>query len=597
MSRRPIGLFAQLVVALMGVQALVAVVLVIATRHQIQRFQVEQTAAELDRLAPLVAEQCEPRLAPSERATLQSQVDRLARSSETRISIVGETGQVLADSAHDPALLDDHRFRPEIDAAFAAGVGRAERFSATLDREMIYVARRVNADPLVVVRLARPRADIGTSLAPLYRNIGLAALLLFLLTLAVTFVVSRRLSRTVDRLARDATRFARGELAHRASAPGTRELGQLAGALNDMARALDGQINQLQSQRAEQRAILESMSNGMLAIDDRQRILSANRAAERMLGFETAVARHRLLQEVIREPALNTFIDAALATAGRRQEELVLEGRAARVNIVSGPLLDADDHRVGLLMLLEDVTQLRRLETMRSDFAANVSHELRTPITNIKGYVETLEDVGTTDRDQTNRFLRIVHDNANRLEAIIEDLLSLARLEQDDARDELPLEEVRLIETIEAALRPTAARRAAKSIDVAVEADETLRVVAVPRLLEQALGNLISNAVNYSPAGTTVTIRCARDNDDVRLEVADQGPGIARAHLPRLFERFYRVDHARSRALGGTGLGLAIVKHIALVHGGRAEVESTVGKGSTFRIVLPAGVGAGVTRT
>ncbi|NNF41893.1 MAG: PAS domain-containing protein [Phycisphaerales bacterium] len=597
MSRRPIGLFAQLVVALMGVQALVAVVLVIATRHQIQRFQVEQTAAELDRLAPLVAEQCEPRLAPSERATLQSQVDRLARSSETRISIVGETGQVLADSAHDPALLDDHRFRPEIDAAFAAGVGRAERFSATLDREMIYVARRVNADPLVVVRLARPRADIGTSLAPLYRNIGLAALLLFLLTLAVTFVVSRRLSRTVDRLARDATRFARGELAHRASAPGTRELGQLAGALNDMARALDGQINQLQSQRAEQRAILESMSNGMLAIDDRQRILSANRAAERMLGFETAVARHRLLQEVIREPALNTFIDAALATAGRRQEELVLEGRAARVNIVSGPLLDADDHRVGLLMLLEDVTQLRRLETMRSDFAANVSHELRTPITNIKGYVETLEDVGTTDRDQTNRFLRIVHDNANRLEAIIEDLLSLARLEQDDARDELPLEEVRLIETIEAALRPTAARRAAKSIDVAVEADETLRVVAVPRLLEQALGNLISNAVNYSPAGTTVTIRCARDNDDVRLEVADQGPGIARAHLPRLFERFYRVDHARSRALGGTGLGLAIVKHIALVHGGRAEVESTVGKGSTFRIVLPAGVGAGVTPT
>ena len=348
------------------------------------------------------------------------------------------------------------------------------------------------------------------------------------------------------------------------------------------------ELHLLQARQSEQRIIQQSMSTGMIALDDEQRVLSINRAAEQLLGVRESSATGKPLRESLHEPELNRFIHQALVAANQSSAEFQLLGRGgATVHAMGEPLRNGESKPVGLLVLLSDVTRMKKLEAMRSDFAANVSHELRTPITNIMGYVETLRDVGMEDREQSRKFLDIVHRNTERLAFIVEDLLSLARLERPEARDNLARELTPVRQIIEATIAQFESARAEKNIRIEIEAMPSLQAMVDSQLIEQALGNLLSNAIKYSPANTTVKIRARLVSGEIELAVIDQGPGIAREHLPRLFERFYRVDRARSREMGGTGLGLAIVKHIALVHGGRVEVESEQGKGSTFRIMLP----------
>jgi len=351
---------------------------------------------------------------------------------------------------------------------------------------------------------------------------------------------------------------------------------------------LRDELQLLQARQSEQRIIQQSMSTGMIALDDEQRVLSINRAAEQLLGVRESIAMGKPLRESLHEPELNRFINQALGAANQSSAEFQLLGKSgATVHAMGEPLRNGKNEPVGLLVLLNDVTRMKKLEAMRSDFAANVSHELRTPITNIMGYVETLRDVGTDDREQTRKFLDIVHRNTERLAFIVEDLLSLARLERPEARENLARELTPVRQIIEATISQFEAASVEKHIRIEVDAPATLQAMVDAQFIEQALGNLLSNAINYSPANTTVKIRARYVAGEIELAVIDQGPGIAREHLPRLFERFYRVDRARSREMGGTGLGLAIVKHIALVHGGRVEVESELGRGSTFRIILP----------
>jgi two-component system phosphate regulon sensor histidine kinase PhoR len=409
-----------------------------------------------------------------------------------------------------------------------------------------------------------------------------------LLTIVIIYIVSRRLSRSVSRLAGSAARFASGDLNHRIAKPASSEFATLAQALNHMAEQLKDQIDLLRAQRSEQQAIHQSMSNSMIALDLNQRVISVNRAAEKLLGINGAAVRGRLLAEVLREPELNRFVAQALDGRARNAGEFPIRARAGTtVQATSEPLHDARDQLVGLLVFISDVTQLRRLESIRSDFAANVSHELRTPITSIKGYVETLIDVGVKDEQQARRFLDIINRNTQRLASIIEDLLALARLEQPDTKTTLERSETPLRRVVEAAAAQFEPETQAKRMRIDAQVPANLHVNANAQLLEQALGNLLSNAIRYSASGTTVSVRTSESNSEIQIAVADQGPGIPAAHLPRIFERFYRVDKARSREIGGTGLGLSIVKHIALVHGGRVEVDSEVGRGSEFRIILP----------
>lgn len=403
-----------------------------------------------------------------------------------------------------------------------------------------------------------------------------AILLLGLIGAAMALRVARREVRRANEAARDAAANA--------------------------ARDRDATIDRLERTTREQQAILESMSSGLLAIDPDQHLLRVNSAAATMLGIDDPDAvRGRLVQAVVRQPGLNRFLAEAIDAEGPTEAEFVIErvgrgGRAERgepvrltVQAVSEPLRDAAGHPAGLLVSLSDVTRIRRLESLRVDFAANVSHELRTPITNIKGYVETMLQVGVDDPEQSRRFLEIIRRNAQRLGAIIEDLLALARLEQPGGRETLEAVDAPLRQIVESARLHLEPAAQAKEIAIAVDVPSDLVMHVMPSLVEQAVANLVANAITYSPAGSTVRIvGAARDDGMAELSVIDNGPGIAPHHLPRIFERFYRIDKARSRDHGGTGLGLAIVKHIALAHGGRIDVESKPGAGSTFRLVLPA---------
>jgi two-component system phosphate regulon sensor histidine kinase PhoR len=353
-----------------------------------------------------------------------------------------------------------------------------------------------------------------------------------------------------------------------------------------------------------QRQLFEqSMRDGLVVLDAHQHVLSANAAAARLLGFDPTAARGRLFQELSRIPEVNAMLEASYKDGQRRHG--LLEPPTAPGSIVDAAietLRDESNQAIGALLLIADVTSEQRLERMRSDFVANVSHELRTPITNIKGYIETIQQIGLADPGQVNRFLEIVERNASRLGALVEDLLSISFLESTNSKERVTMGSTpmnTLIDWVDAELGPAAEARGVK-LTRDIESD--LQLHANPLLIEQAIGNLVSNAIRYAPRGSAIEISARTSESSANtfsntanpsgtrmalITVADHGPGIPEKHLPRLFERFYRVDSARSREDGGTGLGLAIVKHIAMVHGGTVTVESAVGNGSRFCLAIP----------
>lgn len=347
----------------------------------------------------------------------------------------------------------------------------------------------------------------------------------------------------------------------------------------------------------ETERVLRATPIAVLALDHLQRIVGTNPAAERLLGFEERLARGRLLQEVVRQPALHRLVSRALLGGEPVQSEVQLDGEESLELQVSCEPLHVDAQPPGLVVSLVDVTRMRRLESMRSEFAANVSHELRTPITNIKGYIETLLQVEMDDANQRRKFLEIVHRNTVRLSGIVEDILTLAFLEEPEARHTIERRALPASEVVREVVEALESAALARRIEISWRCDDELLVEANKSLAEQALANLVSNAIRYSGEGSKVSIEVAAEAEMIRFDVRDQGPGIASKHLPRLFERFYRVDKARARTQGGTGLGLSIVKHIATIHGGSIEVASQVGSGSCFSLRLPRAAAAAADTT
>ncbi|MCA9293620.1 MAG: PAS domain-containing protein [Phycisphaerales bacterium] len=419
-----------------------------------------------------------------------------------------------------------------------------------------------------------------------------------LVTAVGAMVFTLSLTRRIRIIARGARRFASGDLRHRIGASPVVELSHLTDALNQMAGQLNDQLTLMRTRQAEQEAIFQSMQLGVVAIDAELQVLNINRVAQQMLGARQASAKGGRLTDVVEHPALLRFAADVVAEQGETVREFELptedddEPRVMRAT--AGRLRDAAGGPVGWVLLLSDITELRKLESMRSDFAANASHELKTPITNIKGYVETLLDGAMEEPERAREFLTIVARNADRLGAIIDDMLALTTLEREDEQEQLVKQATPVFGAVQAVcahLRPEAE---AKSMRLEViKPAMPLWAMINQRLAEQALANLITNAIKYSPAQTTVRIETTGallpdGRDAVEISIADQGPGIPEDQMDRIFERFYRVDKARSRQAGGTGLGLAIVKHIMRVHGGTVDVESPAGGGSTFRIRFPA---------
>ena len=554
-----------------------------------QRFYLSQTADDLQARAGLLKAQIAKHLKPLQ----AEQIDALCKSagqlSETRFTVILPDGLVIGDSREEPRHMDDHSNRPEIMRALEGTRGQSTRYSNTLLQRMMYVAIPVESGSgvMAVVRAAIPVTAIDEALKSLRLEFLLGAVVVAILVAGISLLISRQYSRPLEAMKVGAVRFAEGDLAHRLPIPDSDELAGLAETMNQMAGQLSYRIDTIVRQRNELQTILTSMLEGVIAISKDEHIVSMNPAAARWFGSDQKKVQDRSVPEIIRDLPLQQFISEAIRSNGPLEDDITVFQNGERVlNVKSSPLMDADQSRIGALIMFNDVTQIRHLETIRRDFVANVSHEIKTPLTAIKGFVETLHGGSVENPEETRRFLGIVRKHVDRLDAIIEDLLALSRIEQEDEANSLQHERIQLADVCQTAVQVCSSKANQKSISIQVIDESAPTVACDPSLTEQAIVNLLDNAIKNSENGKTVTVETGTIENEAFVRVRDEGIGIAQKHLPRLFERFYRVDKDRSRNSGGTGLGLAIVKHIAQAQGGRIKAESELGKGSTFTIFL-----------
>lgn len=554
-------------------------------------FYREEKRRGLEAQGQLVVNQARDALVSGNIGSLESLSLALGKQSGTRLTIILPDGRVVGDSEEVLAKMDNHARRPEIRVALEGRSGAATRYSTTLQQEMMYVALPVRSNGQIIgcVRTALPIASVDKALETVLIHVINSGILIALIAALISLWVSRRISRPLVEMKRGAERFAGGELDRRLPVYKGEEMGGLAEAMNQMAAQLNDRLQTVVTQRNEQEAVLASMIEGVLAVDHQEGILRINRAAATLLGTNPELAVGRSLQEVVRKPELQRFITESLQSRTSIEADMTLlyRGEERFLQTHGTPLRGSDGQTIGALIVIHDVTRLRRLENLRRDFVANVSHELRTPITAIKGAVETLLAGANENPEDSQRFLEIANRQSDRLNAIIEDLLSLSRLERDAESDEVDRTHERLLPILESALQSCSSIAKSRQVDVKLFCSEELVAKVNGTLLEQAVINLVDNAIKYSESRKIVTVESWQEGEHVMIKVQDRGQGISKEHLSRLFERFYRVDAARSRAIGGTGLGLAIVKHIAQAHDGEVTVHSTPGEGSVFTISLP----------
>ncbi len=557
----------------------------------LRQFFLAQTRNDLEARAHLVEKQISQYLAPLDQLAVDFICKAIGSSAATRITVILPTGRVIGDTEENPSRMDNHAKRPEIAQALAGSIGTAIRFSATVQQRLMYVAIPVkhNDKSAAIIRTSIPITSIDQTLHAVQLKIAIGGFLIAIIATGISFYISRRISKPIQKMKSGATRFAQGDLSHRLPSPDTEELAGLTESLNAMASQLNDRIQTIINQRNEVEVILSSMVEGVIAIDTKDNIISINAAAAKMFNSTVDYLKNRSVQEALRNPPLQKIIQQALSTNMIVEGDINLyQNEEREIHVHSSPLKDAQENPIGLLVVLQDVTQLRRLENIRREFVANVSHEIKTPLTAIKGFVETLRHNDVENIEESHRFLDITLKHVNRLNAIVEDLLSLSRIEQEGEKKAIQFKESRLRDVMQTAIQVCQSKAEAKNISVELECPENTTAKIDRQLIEQAAVNLLDNAIKYSEDESLVQVSVVSENGQLALNFKDHGIGIASNHLPRLFERFYRVDKARSRKLGGTGLGLAIVKHIAQVHGGSVTVDSTPGKGSKFTLYLPA---------
>jgi len=525
-------------------------------------------------------------------AELDAEADALGRLIAARVTFIARDGTVVGDSevtTSDLAVLENHGTRPEILQARREGVGIARRYSATLKTEMLYVAVEVpgsGTPSLSEVRLSMPLTEISEQLAAV-RHWSLAAMAVGLIAaLVVAWGASSLLSRRVRAIAETAERYAGGDLTPSKIDYGTDEIGVVGRMLDDSMREIANRVIQQETDRARLEAILNGMNEGVLVVTPQGRLQFVNEAARRMLKAEdTPEDRHYL--EIARHPDIAGEINAALHGLSGGGRELTLGSDSTTTFIARGAPVASIAGR-GAVLVLHDITELRKADRIRRDFVANVSHELRTPLTAVRGYAEALLD-GVSDPSDERRFLETIARHTFRMERLVRDLLRLARL--DAGQEPLDRTECAVDALFQAVVADVSPDVEARSQRVAVHVDPNAAVVSGDAAkLHDVLRNLLHNATSYAPDGSEIVLAAAHRDNRIVFTVADSGPGIPEADLPRVFERFYRVDKARSRNNrdpGGTGLGLAIVKHLVGLHGGKVAVANRPEGGAIFTIELP----------
>jgi len=517
-----------------------------------------------------------------------AELERLRVETGLRITLIRPDGSVLVDSHEDARRMDGHANRPEILEAQGGALGIERRVSHTLGYEMLYVARRVmdGERPLGYVRVALPVRQIDRQLGAAGRSVLLGTGAGFLVALALGLWLAGRLARPISQMTHTASELARGRYESRVRFQRRDELGQLGAALNQLGAENTRRLATLSEEDAQLRAMLASMIEGVVAVDENDEIAFINQAARELLDIGPRPIEGHTLWRLAPIRELEELLERARESGRRELLELDLfrGGRERVFQAHVSPFRGGG--KAGFVLVLHDITEVRRLERVRRDFVANVSHELKTPLTSIQGFVETLLAGALQDQENNVRFLQRIDANVRRLTNLVSDLLSLARIESGQLA--VQAEPVDWRQVLDGVLHLRESALSAKGLELVLEGRErALEVLGDREAMTQVLDNLIDNAIQYTPAPGKITVRLARRGGLGMVEVEDTGIGVPAADLNRIFERFYRVDKARSSAAGGTGLGLSIVKNLALRMHGEVEVDSAEGRGSTFRVLLP----------
>jgi two-component system phosphate regulon sensor histidine kinase PhoR len=584
-GRTFLAVFGVSIVALVVSTALVLSALRTQTLRAIER----NLEAETRMAAALLIEH------PTDGSTpaLEAEAARIGTMTSARVTFIAPDGRVLGDSAEDLAglgRLDNHNMRPEVARARQAGIGIERRHSATLGIDLLYVAMAVTHPQVAVVRLALPLTDVDEQVDAIRRGLLLALAVALACALALAWLSSLLLARRVDAIAAAARRYAAGDFSQPSRDYERDELGTVARVLDDTARELGRRISELAEDRARMETMLAGMLEGVLVVNQDGRVLLVNNAARRLLRVEASAVGQRYV-DVLAQPDLAALVANALA--GHTPEGLefspprdvnrIVVARVAPIGASGAP---------GAVLVLHDITDLRQADRIRRDFVANVSHELRTPLTAIQGYVEALQDEDPPEPEEAGRFLEIIARHARRMERLVQDLLRLARLEAgQEPVERAPVWLASLFTEVTTELSPAIT---AKRQHVVTRIDrDAASLLTDATMLHDAIRNLVENAVAYAPPDTTIDLSATRtpgagaETGPTVITVADHGPGIPEADLARVFERFYRVDKARSRESGGTGLGLSIVKHLVGVLGGEVRAANRPDAGAIFTITLP----------
>lgn len=516
---------------------------------------------------------------------LNQLVKEYAKELNVRITVIDNEGNVLADTDYNSSEMENHGTRPEIVSAFEGKVGKEIRYSKSLGMEMLYIAIPITGEVQGVIRLSIPSKEISLSIEAIWYTLIFGLLILFVIILIISNRIAFMITQPIESITKIAKKITKGDYGERAQIKSHDEIGQLGLALNQMADSLKKQIDVIHENERKLSTVLNNMANGVILVDQKGIIMLANPAIEWLLGDSVKDIIGKNHQEAGRNSSLSELIERSLKNGESLHTEIeILNPRRRFLASSLAPIIDSYGKVNGVVAVLNDITKLKRLENMRTEFVANVSHELRTPVTAIKGFTETLLDGALEDEETSKAFLQIIYKESDRLHRLINDLLDLSKIElNQEVLNYSRVNVTKLMESVIETFQPKTAKLGLaiehKLNSISAEVDEDR--------IKQVIINLINNAVTYTTKGKITIELTSYKEHSFRIIIKDTGIGIPKKDIPRIFERFYRVDKARSRDSGGTGLGLAIVKHIIESHQGFIQVESEIGKGSSFTITLP----------
>ena len=556
----------------------------------LKHLYLQRIRTDLEARGHLISQLLQHKIDVSRIDEINHQIHDLSGKLNIRITVILPDGRVIADSDENYEWMENHADRPEIREAYGNHTGSSVRHSYTLHLDMLYVAVPVMHDNQIVavVRTSMPASNLSETLREIYGKIAWTAILVVFVAGMIGFIYTTFLNKPIQAIQKGAARIGGGELDHRIYISRPEELKKLADSMNTMAGQLEERIDIITKQRNELEAILTSMVEAVLVVNTDEQIIRMNDAMSQLFKIDPEEVMGKNLQTVIRNIGLQRFIRKTLGSHEPQEEEFIIMAECECTVQAHGTLLlDAGGQAIGGLIVLNDITRPKALENIRREFVANVSHELKTPITAIHGFVETLREGALDDRHKAHEFLDIIMKHTDRLNTIIEDLLNLSRIERDYEKGEIRLEKSSIREILKEAISLCQNKASEKKIELTLTADSKIKTNINGPLLTQAIVNLIDNAIKYSPEKSRVSVRAIEKPGQVLIHVEDNGIGIPQTDIPRIFERFYRVDKARSRQLGGTGLGLSIAKHIVQAHGGTVSVESQLEEGSLFTLILP----------